>query len=666
VKLYRRPRPGFLGRSVGTTPRLMAVAAVVGVGAGIGAVVLIKLVELVGDGVSELHDLLGGATAWLLLTVPCGIWLAWWLTNRFGPEAAGHGVPQIIAAIRVRAGNIPGRIAPLKTAATAITIGAGGSAGREGPIAQIGAALGSAIGKRLKLGEPVRRSLIGAGTAAGISATFNAPIAGMLFALEVVLGSFSASHLSTVVVASITGAVVSRSILGEGLTFEVTSYPVSSPWELVLYGLLGIVAAAVAYVFLRQLDWWETRPERISPTLRPLVGALPVAAIGIARPEILGTGQEFIGEVLRDEVTLASGTLLLLVALKAIATSATFGGRGSGGIFMPSLFMGATVGSGLAALIAPHWSLSDLKPGAFALVGMAAVFAAVARAPLTAVLIVFEATGDYGLVLPLMLATLLAMSLAERIHPQSAYTMVLARAGVPLKPLEATDLLDQVTVEEVTSPSQVVLSTSTTLAEAQTILDRHRLHGAPVVENGALAGILAISDIRAWGGPSDGVTAGQAMTKQPLTVSPDMPVSEAMHRMSALGVGRLPVVARDDPTSLVGVFRREDAVRAYHKAVDTASHRQLVHSRHGVRTTSEAAFFEVVVPDGSPITGGSIKETPWPEGCLIVALQRGRRVLVASGDAVIEAGDTLTCFGTPGARARLADRLSAGAGDAAD
>lgn len=640
-----------------TTPRLMGLAAVVGTGAGLGAVLLIKGVDLVADGVADLHDLLGGASALVFLTLPIGVWLAWWLTARLGPEAAGHGVPQIIAALRVRAGKIPISIAPLKVAVTALTIGVGGSVGREGPIAQIGASLGSTVGGRLRISEPVKRSLIGAGAAAGISATFNAPIAGMLFSLEVVLGSFSASHLSTVVVASLSGAVVSHSILGPGLTFDVVPYPLNSPWELVLYGLLGVATAAAGWIFLKQLGWWERWARRIPRMSRPLIVALVVAAIGLAWPELLGTGQGFINGLLRNDLSFAAGTLLLFAILKATATSATFAAGASGGIFMPSLFIGATVGSGLASLVAPHWSISTIQPGAFALVGMAAAFAAVARAPLTAVLIVFEATGDYGLVLPLMLAALLAVVIADRIHPLTAYTMVLARLGVPLKQLEATDLLDQVTVSQVAATPKAAIAPSTSLAEAQGLLDRHRLHGAPVVDDGRLVGILAISDITAAGGPSDQVAAANAMTRDPVTVTGDMPVSEALHRMSGLGVGRIPVVDGTDPTRLVGMFRREDAVRAYHLAVDAATHRQLSHARTGVRTTSEAAFFEYVIPEGSRGRGKRIREIQWPEGCLVVALQRGRMVLIASGDTPLSEGDRLTCFGTPGSRTRLEGRL---------
>lgn len=636
----------------------MVVAAVIGVGAGLGAVLLIKSIDLITAGVEQLQSLVGGAPFWMFLTLPAGIWLAAMLTDRFGPEAAGHGVPQIIAAIRVRGGRIPLRIAPLKIAATAITIGVGGSAGREGPIAQIGAALGSATSRRLGLSEPVARSLIAAGAAAGISATFNAPIAGLLFSLEVVLGSFSAAHLSTVVIASLAGAVVSRSLIGETLTFSVPAYPLTSAWELLLYGLLGVAAAGAAYVFLRQLAWWERAPGRFSKRTRPVIVALAVAAVGYVGPQALGTGQVFIEKLLRNEITLAWGFLLLLALAKVVATSATFGARGSGGVLMPSLFIGATLGSALATLVTPYWTISTLHVGAFALVGMAAVFAAAARAPLTAVMIVFETTGDYGLVLPLMLATLIAMILADRIHTMNVYTMVLARLGVPLKSLDATDLLDQVTVAEVISPINLILDPSDSTASAQVKLDHLRLHGAPVVENERLVGILSMTDILASNEDDDHATIREAMTPNPMTVTSDLPVSEAMHRMSALGVGRLPVMDSDHPDRLIGMFRREDAVRAYHRAVDAATHRQLTHDSLSVPTSPNAAFFDYEIPPNSRAIGRRISEITWPDGCLVVALQRGLAVMVASGMTELLAGDRLTCFGSEDAPARIAQRLS--------
>ena len=661
----RRPASGLGARlrskithlKIDTTPRLLVLAAIVGLGAGLGAVVLIEAVDFVGE-LARRATGSDGSNAWIFIVLPSGLWLAWFITHRFAPEAAGHGIPQIIASIVARSGRIRLRVAPLKTVATALTLGVGGSAGREGPIAHIGAAIGSRLGRRLNLNESMVRSLIGSGAAAGISATFNAPIAGMLFAMEVILGSFSGAHMSAIVVASVIGAVVSRAIVGEGLTFNVEAYPLSSPWELVLYALLGVAAAAAGYLFLKQLAFWETKPDRMNHWTRPLIIGLGIAAVGYFRPEVLGTGQEFIEDLLRDEVNLAWGLLLGLVAIKAVVSSATFGARGSGGIFMPSLFVGAALGSGLAAFVAPFWSISSIRPGAFALVGMAAVFAAVARAPLSAILIVFEATGDYGLVLPLMLATLLAMILGEKLHPESAYTMVLSRLGISIRSADTIDLLDSVLVGDVATAPGVVLSPDISLANAQGMLDRRRLHGGPVVEGDRLVGILTVADIWAAGGATDGMTVGEAMTRDPIAVTPDATVSQAMRRMSALGVGRLPVVSSSDSRHLIAMFLREHAVTAYHQAVDSSTHDSLSHRRLDLARGPEADFYELEIPAGSRVAGRTIREIPWPEGCLVVSLQRGDDVRVAKGDVVAVEGDIVTVFAGRQGRDRLAERVS--------
>lgn len=641
-----------------STPRRMVVAGAVGVGAGLGAVALIRSIELVATLVGTTGELPGDARLWVFVVLPAGLWVAWWLTARLGPEAAGHGVPQVIAAMVARGGRIPLAIAPLKTVVTAITLGVGGSAGREGPIAQIGASFGASLSRWLGLNESDTRGLIAAGVAAGISATFNAPIAGMLFALEVVLGSFAATHLSPVVVASVLGAVVSRGLLGPELTFEVPAYPLLNPWDLILFGGLGLAAAVIGYVFLQQLGFWEEKPRRMVPWLRPLSLGLLIAVIGFIRPEILGTGQDLIGEFLRSETGLAWWTLGILAVLKAVATGATFGARGSGGIFMPSLFIGAALGLGMATLVAPYWGPSDLQPGAFALVGMAAAFAAVARAPLTAILIVFEATGDYGLVLPLMLATLIATLVAQRLHRESAYSMVLIRLGIPVRPIDDSDLLHQVRIGEVIRDTAVSIGPGLSLAEAQGMFDRNRLHGAPVVENGRLVGVLSISDIIASGGPSDQAVVRDAMTPDPATVDTEVPVSLAMQKMASLGVGRLPVVSNEDPRKLVGVFGREDAVRAYHTAVSASAHRALVRQEAKVHTSLTTDFFDIEVRLGSRVANRAIREVPWPEGCLIVAVRRGTQIHVAGGELVLLEGDTITGFGSPEARARLAERIA--------
>ncbi|MDP8959732.1 MAG: chloride channel protein, partial [Actinomycetota bacterium] len=452
------------------TAAFMALAGAVGVAAGLSAVLLISAIAVVllaVDGMS------GGAVGpWTLVVLPLGLLLSLALTRWLAPEASGGGIPQVIAALIVRGGHLPARLFPVKVLATALTIGTGGSVGREGPIAQMGAVLGSTAGRWMHLGEDQVRSLLAAGAGAGIAATFNAPIAGMLFAMEVLLGRFSIRHLNAVVVACVAAAVTSRTLLGEQLIFQVSAYPLNSAWELLPYAALGLLAVATGYLFLRSLDWWDRLPEQfrgLPAWLVTLVGGGVVAVLGLLRPEILGSGQQFVGSLLRGQIELSWWLLFVLALLKAMATSITFGARGSGGIFMPSLFIGATLGGGFAELLAPFWNVSALIPEAFALVGMAASFSAVARAPLTSILIVFEITGDYRLVLPLMLATSLATFLADRIHPESAYTMPLARRGIRPTRTGEVDLLDTVLVGDVMSDNPAVVHADMTTGEVQGI-----------------------------------------------------------------------------------------------------------------------------------------------------------------------------------------------------
>jgi len=331
---------------------------------------------------------------------------------------------------------------------------------------------------------------------------------------------------------------------------------------------------------------------------------------------------------------------------------------------MPALFIGSTVGAGQAALLATVWSISELDTGAFAIVGMAATFAAVARAPLTSILIVFELTGDYGLVLPLMLATSLATLIADRVHKESVYTIPLVRRGIRLLRTSDVDLLDTVAVGEVMTPRGAVIRPAMTTGEVQALLDRNRHHGLAVVDdNDTLVGVMTITDIVRSGGPSDQVTASDAMTPRPVTVTKSTPVSLALERMASLGVGRLPVVDEDDPSRLVGMFRRETAVKAYHHALNEVTETELRRKRAGLWARPDAEFFEFHIPGGSMADGRPVKEVHWPAGCTLVAIRRGRAVLVPEGNTVLTSGDIVTGFGMPGARSQVMERLMATSSD---
>jgi chloride channel protein, CIC family len=638
-------------------PGLLLLSLIVGIGAGVGAAILILAIDLVGRVTARVADIPSLHDWWMFLTIPVGMFLAWALTARFAPEVAGHGIPQIIAALTVRGGEIRARVAPLKTVATALTIGSGGSAGREGSIAQIGASLGSIAARATGLGEPEMRALVAAGAGAGIAATFNAPIAGMFFAMEIVLRDLSIRYLHTVVVASVAGAVVSHSLIGDKLTFQVAPYSVDDPWQLGLYAALGLVAVALALLFIEALERWVVAFDGLARWLRPLMFGLIVAAIGFWLPEVLGTGQPYIGQVLRGEIAKTWWLFALLAVGKVFATSVTLGGRGAGGIFMPSLFIGATAGAAFAELSSLVWHRSPIESGAFALVGMAAVFSGVARAPLTSILIVFEVTGDYGLVLPLMLAVAISTGLANFLHRESAYTAPLIRMGIHNVHMDHVDLLDTVKVGDLGLRYPVRVSPDATLGEVRGVLQRERLHGVPVVDGDRLVGVVTESDILRAGGPSDQVSAGDAMTRDPVTVTPQLPVSETLERMAALGVGRLPVVADDDPDRLVAMFRREDAIAAYHHALGAAGRQRRLPERTKLPFSDTTHFFEFHIGADSPAAGRLIKEVPWPEGCIVVSIHRGNDLVVASGDQELKPGDALTAFGDEAAQRRLAERL---------
>ncbi|MGD2059243.1 MAG: chloride channel protein [Acidimicrobiia bacterium] len=642
---------------LGRTPRLMILSALVGTGAGLGAVILIEAIRWVTSGSAWLIERLSLGEWGVILVIPLAIWISWRLTVRFAPEVAGHGVPQIIAAIAVRGGRIRERVMVLKTAATALTIGTGGSAGREGSIAQIGSSIGSALGRLARFGENDVIALVAAGAGAGISATFNAPIAGMFFAMEVILREISVRHLHTIVIASVSGAVVAHTVIGDDLTFEVPSYSLDDPRHLFLYGLLGLVAVAFAWLFLVALDWFEVEPRRLPAWARPLLFGLAMAALGLVWHDVLGTGQDFVNSVLSDESGLAWWSLATLAVVKAIATSLTLGGRGSGGIFMPSLFIGATTGSAFAQLAEPLWKFSAINPGAFGLVGMAATFSAVARAPLTSILIVFEITGDYGLVLPLMVATMISTILASRVRPESAYTSPLARMGIHPTQGSVTDLLDTVLVGDIAGAPPVTVAPDASLGEVQGVLQRHRLLSVPVVSEGSLVGVITETDVVRSGGPSDQVKASDAMTPNPVTVNPLNPVSEALERMAALGVRTLPIVAGDDPGRLIGIFTRDDVVTAYHRALGARSQAESAPERLTARTRPSAGFFDLDIPPGSVADGRPVSEVPWPEACILVSIHRGSSLLIPRGDTPLRGGDSITVYGSRDARDRLFERL---------
>ena len=409
----------------GTQGGIIAIALVVGAGGGLGAILfrdLIRWFTLLFTGHSD-YSAAGHAinpnVPWLgiyfvVLAPVVGGLIYGPLIQLFAPEARGHGVPEVMLAVADRGGRIRPQVAVVKSLASAICIGAGGSVGREGPIVQIGSALGSSIGQVLHVSENRLRLLVACGTAAGISATFNAPIAGVFFALELILQDFAVDSFGAVVLASVTADVIGRAAFGNQAFLMLPAFHIVSTWEFGLYAILGVLGGLAGLAFIRILYGTEDLLDRMwhgPEWLRPVAGGVLLELLLLALPELYGVGYPVLQNAVAGQIVL--GLLLVLLVGKMLATSLTIGIGGSGGVFAPSLFMGAMLGTafGLVANMLFHGSVAPA--GAYELVGMGAVFAGAARAPITAVIIIFELTGDYTIILPLMVAIVAATGLSN-------------------------------------------------------------------------------------------------------------------------------------------------------------------------------------------------------------------------------------------------------------
>ena len=441
---------------------MVLVSVVIGLLAGFCAVGFRLLIQILNQvawhqGQYSLEYMYGLPFWWKILTPAAGGVIVGLITYRFAKEAKGHGVPEVMEAVAMRGGIIRPRVVIAKMFASGITIASGGSVGREGPIVQIGSALGSTVGQFLKIDQQRLRTLVGCGAAAGIAGTFNAPVAGALFAVEIILGDFGVAQFSPIVISSVAATVVSHRYLGDFPAFEVPSYTLVNANELFAYAALGIMAGLVALAFIKALYASEDVFDKIPwhPSMKGFVGGALVGIIGIWFPHVFGVGYEAINEALNGNMLWHF--MLLLVAFKILAVSITIGSGGSGGIFAPSLFIGAMLGGGVGTVVNLLWPASTAGPGAYALVGMGALVAAGTHAPITAILIIFELTGEYNIILPLMISCIIATLLATRMQASSIYTRKLLRRGIDIYKGRAVNVLEPVSVNEVVRTDMVTV-----------------------------------------------------------------------------------------------------------------------------------------------------------------------------------------------------------------
>ncbi len=486
---------------------LIALALTVGAGAGVGAIGFRYLIEgftwlftghtdpsALGHFTNPHLAFLG---PFVVLVVPViGGLLYGPLVYRFAPEARGHGVPEVMLAVHQNEGKIRGRVPIVKSLASAITIGSGGSVGREGPIVQIGSAIGSGLGQLTRQAGENTRLLVACGAAGGIAATFNAPIAGVFFALELILRNFETRSFGLVVLASVVATAVGRIAFGSEAFLTLPAFHVVSGLEYPLYALLGVIAALVGVAFIRVLYGSEDLADRIwrGPAwLRPAVGGILLGALLLVLPEMYGVGYPVLEGAIHGKYVV--GLLLVFLVGKIAATSLTMAIGGSGGVFAPALFMGAMLGSAFGTGAHDLLPAATAGAGAYGLVGMAAVFAATGRAPITAVVIVFELTGDYSIILPLMLAVVVATALSHLLSEDSIYTLKLRRRGIDIERPAGADALHGIPIAAAVQSAPIPLAAEALVADVATRLADEGRTALPVVDRDEV--VVGVVDVRA-------------------------------------------------------------------------------------------------------------------------------------------------------------------------
>jgi CIC family chloride channel protein len=487
----------------------------------------------------------------------------------FAREAKGHGVPEVMEAIALRGGRIRARVVAAKLFASGVCIGSGGSVGREGPIVQIGASLGSAIGQWLGIGERRLRTLVGCGAAAGIAGTFNAPVAGALFAAEVILGDFAVTHFSPIVISSVAATVVSRMFLGDSPAFEVPAYSLVHPAELLAYAVLGVLAGLVALLFVRALYATEDLFDaiRLPDPFKAAAGGAAIGIIGIQYPEIFGVGYEAIDQALRGQMVW--NLLLVLVVVKILAVSLTIGSGGSGGIFAPSLFIGAMVGGTIGTVVHGWWPEYTGTAGAYALVGMGAVVAAGTHAPITAIVIIFELTSDYKIILPLMISCILATLLAMQLQKASIYTMKLLRRGFDISGGQSINVLAHLKAEDVLREETATVAPEEPLMPVITrFMENPGVTVFVVDHSDRLHGVITVNEIRPIMDDLEAVQ--QLLIARDLMRESDFPVFTREDRLDEVmlrfGNYRFEAPVVEDG-KLVGTIWPQDVIQRYNAEV---------------------------------------------------------------------------------------------------
>jgi len=556
---------------------LLGFALAIGLLAALGAVAFRSLIELFQfvfwpSGESFLDRVIA-APWWMTLGLPAaGGLVTGPIIQYLAPEARGPGVTAVILSVSAQQSTIRHRVTFLKGLVSSLLLGTGASVGREGPVVQIGASVGSSLAQLFRLRPDLRRVCLACGAAAGIAATFNAPIAGTLFALEIILMNLEVGSISYIVISAITGSVLARGFWGEFPTFEAVTFELGSHFELAGYLLLGLAAGVVSILFVRLTDALEGLFTRLPLPgwIKPALGGLGLGCIALALPQVMGVGYETVNAALSN--SLLWNTALILLGAKLLATSLCLGTGMSGGILAPSLYLGATLGTAMGFLFTQLGFAQSLHPALFALAGMGAVVSGTTLAPMTAIMTIFELTLQYQVILPLMLACISSTLVVRLLFGHSAYEMKLVRDGVNIVRGHDVGILRNLYVREFMHRDYAWVREDAPLQELyRRLMESPFPHFVVLDTNEDLAGVVSLRDLRPVLGRfdelEDSLAARDVMTRTPITLGEKDTMERAMHVFEQHQFSFVPVLEDSGSQKVSGILSKDALLTAYDQKV---------------------------------------------------------------------------------------------------
>jgi CIC family chloride channel protein len=526
--------------------------------------VVVAFILLTGRLAANMYP--AGGAAWRRVVIPTvGSLATGYLLFKYFPNARGSGIPQTKFALFIQDGYISLRTVLGKFFLCSASLASGMALGREGPSVQIGAGIASVLGRRFGLSKQNVKALVPVGCSAALAAAFNTPIAAVLFSLEEILSDLHAPVLGTVVISSATSWMVLHLLLGDEPLFHVPAYQLVHPMEFGIYAVLGVVGGLGSVCFVKLLlgiRIWFRRLPKSTQWIQPVAGGLTVGLLGWFMPEVLGVGYDYVDRVLGGDFPLR--TVALLAMFKIIATAMCYSSGNAGGIFGPSLFIGAmlggTVGSVAHALF-PHLTAG---PGAYALIGMGTAFAGIVRTPLTSVIMIFELTRDYSIIVPLMISNLISFFISYRLQRAPIYEALALQEGVHLPTGEARGDLEGTRVGDVMQSSASLFSPQMDVRSAAERLERAGRTAWLVGDRDRLYGVVTLKQLREWKNPSSSLLNQVVNPESAFPyVHSDHPLPVALEKMGSSGAEVLPVVSRANRRRLEGIITLPDILGAY-------------------------------------------------------------------------------------------------------